>query len=152
MAATGTVDEILTARPDCLTFHGVWPDIELYTQVLEAGINVVTTADWITGHHRDTNHRRNGTTESDLLAAACERGHSTFYGAGMNPGLAQILTIVHSTDVTDIESVTCIESVDVSCHHSAETWQNCGFGRPVDDQDAAAFSELGTGCSRTACG
>lgn len=144
VTATGTVDEILAARPDCMTFHGVWPDIELYTRVLEAGINVVTTADWITGHHRDTNHRRKGITESEILQAACERGSSTFYGTGMNPGLAQILTIVHSTDVADIQSVTCIESVDVSCHHSAETWQNCGFGRPVDDPQVPRLLELGT--------
>lgn len=142
--ATGTVDEILAARPDCVTFHGVWPDVGLYVQVLEAGINVVTTADWITGHHRDTNHRRNGTTESDILQAACERGNATFYGTGMNPGLAQILTIVHSADVADIESVTCIESVDVSCHHSAETWANCGFGRPIDDPEVPRLLELGT--------
>ena len=40
--------------------------MELYEQVLEAGINVVTTADWVTGHHRNTNHRRNGTTESEF--------------------------------------------------------------------------------------
>ena len=144
VTATGTVDEILAARPDCLTFHGVWPDIGLYEQVLEAGINIVTTADWITGHHRDTNHRRNGARESDILQAACARGNSTFYGTGMNPGLAQILTIVHSTDVADIENVTCIESVDVSCHHSAETWANCGFGRPVDDPEVPHLLELGT--------
>jgi 4-hydroxy-tetrahydrodipicolinate reductase len=144
VTATGTVDEILAARPDCLTFHGVWPDVGLYERVLEAGINIVTTADWITGHHRNTNHRRNGTHESDILQAACLRGNSTFYGTGMNPGLAQILTIVHSTDVADIENVTCIESVDVSCHHSAETWANCGFGRPVDDPEVPRLLELGT--------
>jgi 4-hydroxy-tetrahydrodipicolinate reductase len=144
VSATGTLDEIFAARPDCVTFHGVWPDIDLYVQVLEAGINVVTTADWITGHHRNANHRRNGTTESTILQAACQRGSSTFYGTGMNPGLAQILTIVHSTDVADIESVTCIESVDVSCHHSAETWENCGFGRPVDDPEVPRLLELGT--------
>jgi 4-hydroxy-tetrahydrodipicolinate reductase len=62
----------------------------------------------------------------------------------MNPGLAQILTIVHSTDVADIENVTCIESVDVSCHHSAPTWANCGFGRPVDDPEVPRLLELGT--------
>ena len=39
-----------------LTFHGVFPDEDLYVKVLEAGINIVTTADWITGWHRDTNH------------------------------------------------------------------------------------------------
>lgn len=99
VTATGTVDAILAARPDCVTFHGVWPDIDLYVEVLEAGINVVTTADWVTGRHRDTNHRHNGATESEILQGACERGNATFYGTGMNPGLAQILTIVHSADV-----------------------------------------------------
>jgi 4-hydroxy-tetrahydrodipicolinate reductase len=143
--ATGTVDEIIAAKPDCLTFHGVWPDLDLYEKVLEAGINVVTTADWVTGHHRDTNHRRpSGRSESEVLQAACERGGATFYGTGMNPGLAQILTIVHSADVAEIENVTCIESVDVSCHHSAPTWSNCGFGRPVDDPDVPRLLELGT--------
>lgn len=144
VTATGSVEDILAARPDCVTFHGVWPDVELYERVLEAGINVVTTADWVTGYHRDTNHRRGGARESDIIAAACERGDATFYGTGMNPGLAQILTIVHSADVADIENVTCIESVDVSCHHSADTWANCGFGRPVDDPDVPRLLELGT--------
>lgn len=145
VVATGTVEEILETRPDVLTFHGVWPDVDLYEQVLEAGIDIVTTADFITGHHRDGNHpRRDGRTESEVIAAACERGGSTFYGTGMNPGLAQILTIVHSTDVADIEKVTCIESVDVSCHHSVDTWINCGFGAPADDPEQVRKLELGT--------
>lgn len=143
--ATGSVDEILSARPDVVTFHGVWPDVDLYERVLEAGIDVVTTADWITGHHRDANHRgADGRTESERIAAACETGGSTFYGTGMNPGLAQILTVVHSADVTEIEKVTCTESVDVSCHHSADTWRNVGFGQPVGDPDVPRKLELGT--------
>ncbi|HEY7053465.1 MAG TPA: dihydrodipicolinate reductase [Mycobacterium sp.] len=145
VAATGSVDDILTTRPDCVTFHGVWPDIALYERVLEVGINVVTTADWVTGHHRDINHRLpDGRTESEVLQAACLRGGATFYGTGMNPGLAQILTIMHSADVADIEKVTCIESVDVSCHHSAQTWANCGYGRSADDPEVPRMLELGT--------
>jgi 4-hydroxy-tetrahydrodipicolinate reductase len=145
VTATVTVDEIIAAQPHCLTFHGVWPDLALYQRVLEAGINVVTTADWVTGHHRNTNHRLpDGRTESEVLQEACLRGKSTFYGTGMNPGLAQIFSIVHSADVAEIENVTCIESVDVSCHHSAPTWANCGFGRPVDDPDVPRLLELGT--------
>jgi 4-hydroxy-tetrahydrodipicolinate reductase len=145
VTATGSIDDIVAARPDCLTFHGIWPDMNLYERVLEAGINIVTTADWVTGHHRDTNHPHpSGHTESELLAAACRRGHSTYYGTGMNPGLAQILTIVHSADVAEIENVICKESVDVSCHHSAATWANCGFGRAVDDPDVPRLLELGT--------
>ena len=134
VTATGTIDEIVAAKPDCLTFHGVFPDVDLYERVLEAGINIVTTADWVTGHHRNANHPHpSGKRESEVIEAACRRGGSTFYGTGMNPGLAQILTIVHSTDVTDISHVLCKESVDVSCHHSVDTWVEVGYGRPVDD-------------------
>ncbi|AYF76499.1 dihydrodipicolinate reductase [Nocardia yunnanensis] len=132
--ATGSVAEIIDARPDVLTFHGVFPDEELYEQVLEAGIDVVTTADWITGFHRDANHPHpSGRKVSEVIQSACERGNSTFYGTGMNPGLCQILGIVHSADVADIENVTVIESVDVSCHHSVDTWKAVGYGRPIDD-------------------
>jgi 4-hydroxy-tetrahydrodipicolinate reductase len=136
VTATGTVEEIIAAHPDVLTFHGVFPDEDLYVRVLEAGINVVTTADWITGWHRDTNHpHHSGKLVSQLLAEACARGGSTFYGTGMNPGVNQILGVVCSADVAEIENVTTIESVDVSCHHSADTWKEVGYGLPVDDPD-----------------
>jgi 4-hydroxy-tetrahydrodipicolinate reductase len=136
ITATGTVDEILAAEPDVVTFHGVFPDEDLYVQVLAAGINIVTTADWITGYHRDTNHPHpSGRKVSQVLQDACERGGSSFYGTGMNPGLNQILGVVCSADVADIENVTTIESVDVSCHHSAGTWREVGYGRSVDDPD-----------------
>ncbi|EYT62853.1 dihydrodipicolinate reductase [Dietzia sp. UCD-THP] len=132
--ATGTVEEIIATRPDVLTFHGVFPDEELYLKVLEAGINVVTTADWITGHHRDLNHPHpSGRSWRAILDEAAKAGGATFYGTGMNPGLNQILGLVASADVADIENVTTIESVDVSCHHSADTWTEVGYGRPVDD-------------------
>ena len=78
--ATGTVEEIIAAQPDVVTFHGVWPDLDVYVPVLEAGISIVTTADWITGHHRDANKRLpDGRTETEVIAAACEKGRSTFY-------------------------------------------------------------------------
>ncbi|MFD3743361.1 dihydrodipicolinate reductase [Nocardia sp. NPDC058633] len=134
VTATGSIDQIIAARPDVLTFHGVFPDEDLYEKVLEAGIDVVTTADWITGFHRDTHHLHpSGRKVSEVIAAACERGNSTFYGTGMNPGLSQILGIVHTADVSEIENITVTESVDVSCHHSVDTWKAVGYGRPIDD-------------------
>ena len=134
VTATGIVEEIIAAKPDVLTFHGVFPDEDLYVKVLEAGIDIVTTADWITGWHRDTNHPHpSGKPVTQLLREACEKGGSTFYGTGMNPGLNQILGVVCSADVAEIENVTTIESVDVSCHHSKDTWIEVGYGLPVDD-------------------
>jgi 4-hydroxy-tetrahydrodipicolinate reductase len=140
VVATGTVEEIVAARPDVLTFHGVFPDEDLYVRVLEAGIDVVTTADWITGYHRDAHHPHpSGRRVSEVIQDACLRGGSTFYGTGMNPGLNQVLGIVCTADVADIENVTTVESVDVSCHHSADTWREVGYGLPVDHPDLPAM-------------
>ena len=136
VTATGSIEEIIAAKPDVLTFHGVFPDEDLYVKVLEAGIDIVTTADWITGWHRDTNHPHpSGKPVTQLLAEACEKGGATFYGTGMNPGVNQILGVVCSADVAEIENVTTIESVDVSCHHSKDTWIEVGYGLPVDDPE-----------------
>ena len=83
VVATGTIDELIAAAPDCVTFHGVFPDVDLYERILEAGINIVTTADWITGHHRNANHRApDGATDEERIAAACAAGGATFYGTG----------------------------------------------------------------------
>lgn len=139
---TGTVEEIIAAKPDVLTFHGVFPDEDLYVKVLEAGIDIVTTADWITGWHRDKNHPHpSGKPVTQLLAEAAAKGGATFYGTGMNPGLNQILGVVCSADVAEIENVTTIESVDVSCHHSKDTWIEVGYGQPVDDPEIPAKLE-----------
>ncbi|WP_067536853.1 NAD(P)H-dependent amine dehydrogenase family protein [Nocardia crassostreae] len=145
VTATGSIDDILAAAPDVVTFHGVFPDEDLYVRVLEAGIDIVTTADWITGHHRDQNHPHpSGRLTTEILEEACRRGGSTFYGTGMNPGLMQILGIVQSCDVADLENVTVLESVDVSCHHSVGSWEMVGYGRLVDDPALPAMLEKGT--------
>jgi 4-hydroxy-tetrahydrodipicolinate reductase len=134
--ATGTVAEIIAAQPDVVTFHGVFPDETLYLQVLEAGINIVTTADWITGHHRNENHPHpSGRPWTEIIDEAAKKGGVSFYGTGMNPGLNQVLGVVASADVANIENVTTIESVDVSCHHSAATWAEVGYGLPIDDPE-----------------
>ena len=120
-----------------MNFNGVWPDIDLFCTLLENGINVVTTSDWITGHHRDRNHPHpSGRKPTELIEAACQRGGSTFYGTGMNPGLAQILSVVATAGMGRVDHVTVLETVDVSCHHSVDTWKNVGYGRPVDDPES----------------
>src|ERR1700677_4386458 len=87
VTATGSVDDIIAAKPDVLTFHGVFPDEDLYVKVLEAGINIVTTADWITGWHRDKNHPHpSGKPVTQLLQEACQKGGSTFYGTWIEVG------------------------------------------------------------------
>src|SRR5262249_55316048 len=55
VTATGSIDEIIAAKPDVLTFHGVFPDEDLYVKVLEAGVKIVTTPARINGWHRAKN-------------------------------------------------------------------------------------------------
>lgn len=143
--ATGSVAEIIAARPDVVTFHGVFPDFDIYERVLESGINIVTTADWITGHHRDQNYPHpSGNAPSTVLEEACRRGGATFYGTGMNPGLCHILGVIHSCDAAEIRYVSVTESTDASCHHSVGSWDNCGFARPVDDPAVPRMLEIGS--------
>jgi 4-hydroxy-tetrahydrodipicolinate reductase len=120
--------------------------MDLFETVLSAGIDVVTTADWITGHHRDRLHPHpSGKPARQVIEEACRRGGSTFYGAGMNPGLAQIVAIVASAGMARVDHVTVKETVDVSCHHSVGTWRNIGYGRPVDDPEVPRMLERGNG-------
>ena len=144
--ATDDLAHVIEVKPDVVSFTGVWPDVDMFCALLEAGINVVTTSDWITGHHRDRNHPHpSGRKPTELVEAACHSGGATFYGTGMNPGLAQILSVVSTAGTGRIDKVTVLESVDVSCHHSVDTWTNVGYGRPVDDP--AVPSMLEDGCS-----
>jgi 4-hydroxy-tetrahydrodipicolinate reductase len=63
----------------------------------------------------------------------------------MNPGLAQILSVVATAGMGRVDHITVLESVDVSCHHSIDTWKNVGFGRPVNDPAVPGLLE--TGCT-----
>jgi 4-hydroxy-tetrahydrodipicolinate reductase len=68
----------------------------------------------------------------------------------MNPGLNQILGVVCSADVAEIENVTTIESVDVSCHHSKDTWIEVGYGLPSTTQRSPQSWRSTPGCLPTA--
>ena len=142
--ATNRIEDVIAAKPDCANFNGVWPDIDLFCQLLEAGINVVTTSDWITGHHRDARHPHpSGRKTTELIEAACMRGNTTLYGTGMHPGLAQILAIVNTSGMARVDHITVLETVDVSCHHSVDTWKKVGYGRPADDPEVPQLLENG---------
>src|SRR3954452_22560928 len=47
MAATDDVDALFALRPDCVVYNPKWPDVEEMARILDAGINVVSTAAFI---------------------------------------------------------------------------------------------------------
>ena len=136
VVATSDVDALLALRPDCVVYNPKWPHIDEMVRILEAGVNIVSTAAFITGHSFGEGR--------DRIIDACRRGGSSIFGSGMNPGMANLLAIV-STGVCDrIESVRVLESVDSTGYDSGDTEKSVGYGRRPDDPDLPAMTRQGT--------
>ena len=136
VVATDDVGALLDLRPDCVVYNPKWPDVGELVPILEAGINVVTTAGFITGHVLGEDRQR--------LLDACEQGRSSIFGSGMNPGLANLLGLVSAGLCDRIDSISVLESVDSTGYDSPDTELLVGFGRPIDDPDLPAMTEVGT--------
>ena len=134
--ATNDVDALLALRPDCVVYNPKWLDVDELVRILEAGVNVVATAAFITGHWLGEGRQR--------LIDACERGNSSIFGSGMNPGLANLLGIVSAGLCDRVDSVRVLESVDSTGYDSPETELLVGFGRPLDDPELPAAVAVGT--------
>ena len=134
--ATDDRAALLALRPDCVVYNPKWPNVEELVTILEAGINVVTTAAFITGHALGADRQR--------ILDACDRGSSSIFGSGMNPGMANLLGIVSAGICDRIDSVTITESVDSTGYDSPQTELPVGFARPLDDPGLPAMTESGT--------
>ena len=136
VAATDDIEALLSLRPDCVIYNPKWPDVDHLVRILESGVNVVTTAAFITGHALGDGRKR--------VADACVHGKSTIFGSGMNPGFANLLGLVSAGICDRIDSITVTESVDSTGYDSADTERSVGYGRPIDDPELPALVERGT--------
>jgi hypothetical protein len=136
VTATDDVDALLALRPDCVVYTPMWPDWSELARILEAGVDVVSTAAFIDG-------RRLG-PERERLLAACERGGSTLFGTGINPGFAEQLAIVTAGISDRIDKVVISEAADTTLYDSPDTERPAGFARPIDDPDLPAMTAAGT--------
>ncbi|MBV8295144.1 MAG: dihydrodipicolinate reductase, partial [Mycobacterium sp.] len=49
--ATNDIDALLALKPDCVVYNPMWINVDELVRILSAGVNVVTTASFITGHN-----------------------------------------------------------------------------------------------------
>lgn len=87
ITATNDVNELLALKPDCVVYNPMWPDVDELVGLLSAGINVVSTAAFITGHYLGEGRGR--------IVKACELGGATIFGSGINPRIRAILRDRH---------------------------------------------------------
>ena len=114
----------------------MWMDVDEMARILESGANLVSTAAFITGHGQGDGRRR--------LAEACERGGSSVFGTGINPGWAELLAMVLASGCDRIDKITVQESADSTLYDSPETELPAGFARPIDDPELPAMTAHGT--------
>ncbi len=136
VVATNDVDALLALKPDCVVYNPKWPDVDELVRILESGVNVTATAGFITGHALGEGRQR--------IIDACERGGSSIFGSGMNPGLANLLGIVSAGLCDRIDSVRVLESVDSTGYDSPDTERSVGHGRPIDDPELPGMVARGT--------
>jgi hypothetical protein len=119
--ATDSLDAILAARPDCVLYMPLDWDVGALVRVLESGVNVISTANFITGASY-------GRADEARLDAAAKRGGVSLYGTGINPGFANALGLVATGICKRVDRISVLESVDSTAYASAETWRALGFG------------------------
>lgn len=136
VAATDDVDALLALQPDVVVYNPMWVDVDELVRILSAGVNVVASASFITGHNLGAGR--------DRIEAACRSGGSTMFGSGVSPGFAELLAIVAATACDRIDKVTIAESADTTFYDSPDTERPVGFGTRIDDPALGPMAERGT--------
>ncbi|MGV0626678.1 dihydrodipicolinate reductase [Mycolicibacter minnesotensis] len=120
--ATDDIDVLIALRPDACCYNPLWPNIDELVALLQAGINVCSTAAWITGGKQSAADR-------GRIEEACRAGNSTMFGSGAHPGLTNMVGMVLSGACERVDEIRITESVDCSTYESAATMAAMGFGR-----------------------
>lgn len=136
VTATNDVAALLAQKPDCVVYNPMWIDVDEVVRILEAGVNVVTTASFITGHNLGRDRER--------IVEACRIGGSTMFGSGVSPGFAELLAIVGALPCDRVDKVTVSEAADTTFYDSPATEIPCGFGMPIDSPDLLPMAAAGT--------
>jgi 2,4-diaminopentanoate dehydrogenase len=136
ITATDDVDALLALRPACVIYNPMWPDAGELVRILEAGVNVVSTAAFVNG--------RGNPADRERILQACERGDASMFGTGISPGFVELMGIATANICDRIDKVTINEGSDTTLYDSPATELPCGFGRPIDDPELPGMAAKGT--------
>ncbi|WP_202125311.1 NAD(P)H-dependent amine dehydrogenase family protein [Actinomadura physcomitrii] len=137
VAATDDIEEIIALAPDCVLYMPLHPDIEHLGRLLRAGVNVLTTASFLTG-------RAYGEAARAALQEAALAGQASLFGSGVNPGYADQLAAVASGVCRKVDRIEVFESFDIGLWAGDANQDELGWGRPAGDPGHAADVEKAT--------
>ncbi len=125
VTATNDIDALLALKPDACCYNPLWPNIDELTRLLESGVNVCSSAAWITGGKQSPE-------DLERIRKACEKGNSTIFGSGAHPGMTNLVGMVLSGSCERVDEIRITESVDCSTYESAGTQTAMGFSQDPD--------------------
>jgi len=125
ITATNNIAELIALRPDACCYNPIWPSIDELVALLGSGINVCSTAAWITGGKQTP-------TDLERIEKACQKGNSTIFGSGAHPGMTNMIGMALSGSCERVDEIRITESVDCSTYESAGTMTAMGFGLDPD--------------------
>ena len=126
VTATDDVDTILGLKPDCVLYMPLHPDVDQLETLLRSGINVLTTASFLTG-------RAYGDDARARLEAAAQQGGASLFGSGINPGFAEYMAAAASAACREVNSVHVLESFNIGTWAADANQDELGWGRPAGD-------------------
>jgi hypothetical protein len=131
VTATNDIEALIALKPDCVLYMPLHHDLEHLTRLLRAGINVLSTAAFLTGRSYGEAARRE-------LDEAARAGGASLFGSGVNPGFADYLTAVASSVSRDVSYVRVVESFNIGMWAGDANQDELGWGRPAGDPGHAA--------------
>ena len=146
IVSTRDVDALVALDADVVVYMLLVPSVEHICAFLESGKNVVTTAGFVFPqfNNKDVDAR---------LRAACEKGGTTFYSTGLNPGVVdEILPLSLTRLCANVQQVYIAEYAWLGSYPSVAMLSDMmGFGKTLEEienggaKDMPLMSELFSG-------
>lgn len=135
--ATHDIDALIALKPDCVVYMPLHPDVDHMARLLLAGINIATTASFLTG-------RGYGEAARRKLEEAAQAGKASLFGSGINPGWVDNLTATAAGLCREVNRVRITESFNIGLWAGDANQDELGWGRAAGDPSHAGDVEKAT--------
>ena len=99
VTATNNIDALLALKPDACCYNPLWPNIDELTRLLESGVNVCSSAAWITGGKQSPE-------DLERVRKACEK---------VSEGGLSVVGMIASLQTVDFAlEISCPPSISAS--------------------------------------
>lgn len=121
--ATNDIDALIALGADTVLYTPFEANLDHAIRLLESGLDIVSTNLFLNVGGIEGEVR-------DKLEAACQRGQSSLYITGINPGWINSVATSLTAICRDVQFLGTTESADCSVYESVETWSFLGMGEP----------------------